>query len=63
MIQHLGYFPTAGTQGLQLFYWAKEFNLDVRIHAYHFEPEMYDLVAVLELKFARDLKPIVGKHS
>lgn len=63
VIQHLGYYKVARTQGLQLFYWAKEFDLDVRLHAYHFEPEMHDLVSVLELKFARDLKPIVGKHS
>ncbi len=63
VIQHLGYYKVARTQGLQLFYWAREFGLDVRLHAYHFEPEMHDLVSIFELKFARDLKPIVGKHS
>lgn len=63
VIQHLGYYKVARTQGLQLFYWAKEIGLDIRLHAYHFEPEMHDLVSIFELKFARDLKPITGKHS
>jgi len=63
VIQHLGYYKVARTQGLQLYHWARKFGLNVRLHAYHFEPEMHDLVSVLELKFARDLKPITGKHS
>lgn len=63
VIQHLGYYKVVRTQGLQLFHWAKSYCLDVRLHAYHFEPEMHDLVSIFELKFARDLKPIVGKHS
>lgn len=63
LIQHLGYYKVARTQGLQLYHWAKEFGLDIRLHAFHFEPEMHDLVSVFELKFARDLRPITGKHS
>lgn len=63
VIQHLGYYKVARTQGLQLFYWAKKIGLHVRLHAYHFEPEMHDLVSIFELNIARDLKPIVGKHS
>ncbi|WP_298310236.1 hypothetical protein [uncultured Aquimarina sp.] len=63
IIQHLGYYHVKRTQGLQLYHWAKEIGLKVRLHAYEFEPEMEDLVSIFELKFARTLNPITGKHS
>ena len=63
VIQHLGYYQVVRTQGLQLYHWARPLNLKLRLHAYQFEPGMEDLVAVFELKFARLLKPITGKHS
>lgn len=63
VIQHLGYYQVVRTQGLQLYHWARPLNLKLRLHAYQFEPEMEDLVSVFELKFARILKPITGKHS
>ncbi|WP_430905589.1 hypothetical protein [Maribacter sp. 2-571] len=62
VIQHLGYYKVKRTQGLQLYYWAKELGLKIRLHAYEFEPEMEDLVAIFELKLARHFKPITGKH-
>lgn len=63
VIQHLGYYNVKRTQGLQLYHWAKNIDLKVRLHAFEFEPEMEDLISVFELKFARMLKPITGKHS
>ncbi|WP_289038510.1 hypothetical protein [uncultured Zobellia sp.] len=62
VIQHLGYYHVKRTQGLQLYHWAKELGLKVRLHAYEFEPEMDDLVSLFELQFSRILKPITGKH-
>lgn len=62
VIQHLGYYKVKRTQGLQLYYWAKELGLKIRLHAYEFEAEMEDLVSIFELKIARQLKPITGKH-
>jgi len=63
VIQHLGYYHVKRTQGLQLYHWAKDIGLKVRLHAYEFEPEMEELVSLFELEFARKLKPITGKHS
>jgi len=63
VIQHLGFYKVKRTQGLQLYHWAKSLNLKLRLHAYQFEPGMEDLVAIYELKFARMLKPITGKHT
>lgn len=62
IIQHLGYYKQRKTQGLQLFYWAKGLGLDITIHAYEFDKDMADLVSILELEFARELEPIIGKH-
>jgi len=63
IIQHLGYYPVKRTQGLQLYHWARDIDLTLRLHAYEFETEMEDLVVVIELKLARHLNPITGKHS
>lgn len=63
VIQHLGYYHVKRTQGLQLYHWAKDLELKVRLHAYEFEQNMEDLVSIFELDFARKLKPITGKHT
>lgn len=63
VIQHLGYYHVKRTQGLQLYHWAKDLGLKVRLHAYEFEPEMEDMVSIFELKLSRVLRPITGKHS
>jgi len=63
IVQHLGYYKTERTQGLQLWHWAKPLKLKVVLHAIAFEPEMEDLVSVLEIKLAKKLRPITGKHS
>lgn len=62
IIQHLGFYKVNGTQGLQLFYWAKSIKLKVKIHVYEFENDMSDLVSIMELELANKLNPIIGKH-
>lgn len=63
LIQHLGYFKTPQTQGLQLFYWAREINLNLKLTVFEFESEMINLMEVLENDLARHLNPILGKHK
>lgn len=62
-IQHLGYYKVNRTQGLQLFYWAKELNLNLKLTVFEFESEMINLMEVLENDLAKHLKPILGKHK
>lgn len=62
MIQHLGFYNKSNAQGLQLFYWAKEINLKLKVNAISFDKSMADLVSVLELEVARRFQPIIGKH-
>lgn len=63
LIQHLGYYKVNRTQGLQLFYWTKELNLNLKLTVFEFEPEMINLMEVLENDLAKHLKPILGKHK
>lgn len=62
VIQHLGYFTTPATQGLQLFHWAKNLSLRVKLHAIEFERDMEDMMPAVEQYFAKALNPLVGKH-
>lgn len=63
VIQHLGFYKVGATQGLQLYYWAKELDLKLKLHSYEFEHEMNDLIALFELELAKRKDPIIGKHS
>lgn len=63
LIQHLGYYKVVRTQGLQLYYWTKQLNLNLKLVVYEFEPEMVNLMEVLENGLAKHLKPIIGKHK
>jgi len=63
LIQHLGYYKVNRTQGLQLFYWTKELNLNLKLTVFEFEPEMINLMEVLENDLAKHLNPILGKHK
>jgi len=63
IIQHLGFYKVKQTQGLQLFYWAKDINLDLRVHYFEFDKELEDFVDVFEKRLAKRLNPIVGKHQ
>lgn len=63
VIQHLGFFRTPETQGLQLYHWMKGEPLQLRLHALEFEAGMANLLGVVENEFAKLLKPIIGKHK
>lgn len=63
IIQHLGYYINDRTQGLQLYHWAEDCNLTLKLHVYEFENEMSNLMGPFEYKLARELRPILGKHS
>jgi hypothetical protein len=63
LIQHLGYYKVNRTQGLQLFYWAKEIDLSLKLTVMEFEDEMVDFMEVLERGLAKRLDPILGKHK
>lgn len=62
VIQHLGYFKIPATQGLQLYHWAKELHLEVKLHALEFKEDMADIMPIVESYFAKRLHPLVGKH-
>ena len=63
VIQHLGFYKVTGTQGLQLFYWARPLKLKLRLTAIEFDNDTSGLMAVFERSLADRLKPILGKHK
>lgn len=63
LIQHLGFFKVNATQGLQLFYWAKDISLNLKVNILEFDNEMADIMTVVEYEFAKRLQPLVGKHK
>ena len=63
LIQHMGFYKVNATQGLQLFYWAKDLCIDLKITVLEFEPEMADIMPIIEYAFAQRLKPIIGRHK
>lgn len=64
LITHLGYLKGTGqTQGLQLDCWAKDICLKLRLHVVEFDKRMADYMTVIENAFAKELKPIIGKHK
>jgi len=62
LVQHLGFYKVNRTQGIQLFYCSKQLNLNIKVKVFEFEPEMIDLMEVLENGLAKKIKPILGKH-
>lgn len=70
LITHLGFHthknngnPKASiNHGLQLYFWAKEISLNVKFTVIEFEPNMKDILPILENKLANKLRPIIGKH-
>lgn len=64
LITHLGYHKSNQTAGLQLFHWynISEGLPSLKLNYIVFEREMEDLIAVLELDLARELKPILGRY-
>lgn len=62
-IQHLGFYKNNQTQGLQLFYWAKEISIKLKVHVLEFEKDMEDYIPIIELEFSKYLEPLIGKHK
>lgn len=62
VIQHLGFYSTPRTQGLQLYYWTRANKLKLKLTVLEFESDMSDLLTILEIELAKQLKPIIGKH-
>jgi hypothetical protein len=63
VIQHLGCFTVPHTQGLQLYYWAKELKLILELNVVEFERSMEDLLPIIELTIANMHHPLIGKHK
>lgn len=67
IIEHLGYHTKKNgelskSHGLQLYHWAREMNLGIRVQIYEFDEKLADYMEIVEKKFAIVLKPIVGRH-
>lgn len=63
LVTHLGYSRNKDTAGMQLFHWYDPEELGNLILNYIiFKEEMSDLITILEMEFARELKPIIGRY-
>lgn len=61
--QHLGYYKTARTQGLQLIHCAKNFDCEITLNVVQFEDLQNNMyLNILEKKVAQRLKPLCGRH-
>lgn len=63
LVTHLGYSRNKDTAGMQLFHWynPEEFG-NLILNYIIFKEEMSDLITILEMEFARELKPIIGRY-
>ncbi|MDN3673023.1 hypothetical protein QWY99_08160 [Flavobacterium branchiarum] len=63
LVTHLGYSKNENTAGMQLFHWynPEEFG-DITLNYIVFNEDMSDLITILEMELARELKPIIGKY-
>jgi hypothetical protein len=62
VIQHLGFEQSGSSQGMQIYHWANDMRLKVSVHGFELAPAMIDLVSIMEIEFAKHMKPIFGKH-
>jgi len=64
LITHLGYSTSTQTAGLRLFHWynVTEGLPSLKLNYIVYEREMEDLISILELDLARELKPILGRY-
>jgi len=61
--QHLGYYKTATTQGLQLIHCAKNFDCEITLNVVQFEDLQNNMyLNIIEKKVAQRLKPLCGRH-
>lgn len=63
VIAHLGYIQGDRSHGLQLYHWAKELNLNLKLHFCEFNNDMQDFIPLLEFSFASQYHPVIGKHK
>ncbi len=63
LIQHLGFLKVNATQGLQLFYWAKDLSLTLKVNTIEFDNNMADIMPIVEYAFAKRFQPLIGKHK
>ena len=61
LVQHLGFYESSAVQGLQLFYWATDLKLKLRVTVLEFNGDMGDVLPLIEDAFARKLQPLLGK--
>ena len=59
---HFGY-ANSKTGGLQLRFWAKELELNLKIHMIVFEENLGDYINPLELELTKKLNPLIGKSK
>ncbi|WP_017496805.1 hypothetical protein [Flavobacterium sp. WG21] len=63
LVTHLGYSKNPNTAGMQLFHWYNpEVFGNLTLNYMVFNEEMGDLITILEMELARELKPIIGKY-
>jgi len=64
LITHLGFLKGKGqTQGLQLNSWTRDLNLNLELNVLEFNKEMADYLTIIEVEFAKQMHPILGKHK
>lgn len=63
LVTHLGYSKNESTAGMQLFHWynPEEFG-NITLNYIAFNEDMNDLITILEMELARELKPIIGRY-
>lgn len=62
VIQHLGYHKDPTDHGLQLYHWSKSLPLILELHVIPVNDEMNHLLPSLETYFAKQLRPLIGRH-
>ena len=63
LVTHLGYSKNENTAGMQLFHWYNPLEYgNITLNYIVFNEEMSDLITILEMELARELKPIIGKY-
>jgi hypothetical protein len=64
LVPHLGYYHNSpDTQGLQLCWWAKKMELKITFHYIELPDMLRDFTRLFEANLAKELKPLLGKHS
>ncbi len=64
LITHMGFLKGKGqTQGLQIFNWMGNLDLQLELHVLEFNSDMAEYLTPIEIEFAKLLSPILGKHK